>query len=132
MMHIWGLTDIGLVRKDNQDAYATDYHSESGHVIAVVCDGMGGCKGGKIASRMAVDTYLAEMKKILREDMTETQLKQASSYAVALANDAVYEKAQEMPEYHGMGTTLVSVVSFPGIRSVFTAERLRAWLNALV
>ena len=114
MMHIWGLTDIGLVRKDNQDAYATDYHSESDHMIAVVCDGMGGCKGGRVASRMAVDTYLAEIKKILRPDMTEAQLKQASSYAVALANDAVYEKAQEVPEYHGMGTTLVSAVSFPG------------------
>lgn len=114
MMHIWGLTDIGLVRKDNQDAYATEYHSESDHVIAVVCDGMGGCKGGRIASRMAVDTYLAEIKKILRADMTETQLKQASSYAVALANDAIYEKAQETTECHGMGTTLVSAVSFPG------------------
>lgn len=114
MMHIWGLTDIGLVRKDNQDAYATEYHAPSGHAIAVVCDGMGGMRGGRVASRIAVDTYLAEIKKILRPEMTEQQLRQASSYAVALANDAVYEKAQEMQEYHGMGTTLVAAVSYPG------------------
>ncbi len=112
MMHIWGLTDIGLVRRDNQDAYATEYHHETDHVIAVVCDGMGGCKGGRVASRIAVDTYLVEMKKILRADMTEAQLRQASSYAVAIANDAVYEKAQEVEEYRGMGTTLVAAVSF--------------------
>lgn len=114
MIQIWGLTDTGLVRKDNQDAYATAHHAESDHVIAVVCDGMGGAKGGHLASRMAVENYLAEMKKNLRKDMTSAQLTQASSYAVAVANSVVYEKAQETKEYHGMGTTLVSAVCYEG------------------
>ena len=112
MIRVWGLTDIGLVRKDNQDAYATAYFTESGHTVAVVCDGMGGVKGGRLASSIAVETFLAETKKVLRAGMTALQLAQASSYAVAIANDAVYEKAQEAKEYHGMVTTLVSAICY--------------------
>ena len=39
MMNTWGMTDVGLVRKDNQDAYAMTEHPASGHTICVVCDG---------------------------------------------------------------------------------------------
>lgn len=110
MMQVWGLTDVGLVRKDNQDAFAVVREEDSGTIIAVVCDGMGGVKGGGVASRIAVDTYVAELRKVLRDDMTAEQRKEASSYAVSLANRAVYTAAQE--RYHGMGTTLVSAVSY--------------------
>ena len=58
MINVWGLTDIGLVRKENQDAYAVRMNDESGHLICVVCDGMGGAKGGRIASTMAVSMFL--------------------------------------------------------------------------
>lgn len=112
MMQVWGLTDVGLVRKDNQDAFAVVQEQESGAVFAVVCDGMGGVRGGGVASRIAVDTYVAELRKVLRGDMTAEQLKEASSYAVALANRAVYLAAQE--QYHGMGTTLVSAIGYGG------------------
>ena len=39
-MKIWGITDVGLVRKENQDAYAVE--SRDGFDICAVCDGMGG------------------------------------------------------------------------------------------
>ena len=42
MMNIWGMTDIGLVRRENQDAYAVRISEETGFTICVVCDGMGG------------------------------------------------------------------------------------------
>lgn len=112
MMQVWGLTDVGLVRKDNQDAFSIVRNDGSETVIAVVCDGMGGVKGGGVASRIAADTYSAELQKVLRSDMTAEQLKEASSYAVALANRAVYLAAQE--QYPGMGTTLVSAISYDG------------------
>lgn len=111
-MQVWGLTDIGLVRKDNQDSYAVEYHQPTDTLVCVVCDGMGGVKGGHVASRIAVDTYMEELKKVLRPDMTPEQIREASSYAVALANQAVYEKSLEVEQYRGMGTTLVAAVSF--------------------
>ena len=110
-MEIWAMTDIGLVRKENQDAYAVSQETPTGHTIVVVCDGMGGSAGGKLASTIAVETFVRELQKVLTAEMTAEQLKEASSYAVALANGAVGQAAEENLEYRNMGTTLVSAVT---------------------
>jgi len=114
MMEVWSMTDVGLVRKENQDACAVCQHEESGHTLCVVCDGMGGAAGGKLASRIAVDTFMTEMRKVLRRDMTPEQLREASSYAVVLANRAIRDAAEASVDCRGMGTTLVSAVSYDG------------------
>ena len=112
-MKVWELTDIGLVRKDNQDAYGVEVQTETGHTICVVCDGMGGAAAGQVASQLAVDTFLRELKSVLISEMTPEQLREASSYAVSLANKAIYEQAESTPELRGMGTTLVSAIISP-------------------
>lgn len=114
MMHVWGMTDVGLVRRENQDAYMVREETASGHTICVVCDGMGGAAGGQLASRIAVETFTSELEKILTPGMQPQQLREASSYAVSLANKAIREAAGQMEEYHNMGTTLVSAVSYDG------------------
>ena len=114
MMEVWSMTDVGLVRKENQDAFAVCQHKESGHTLCVVCDGMGGAAGGRLASRIAVDTFMLEMQKVLRQDMTPEQLREASSYAVTLANRAIRDAAEASVDCRGMGTTLVSAVSYDG------------------
>ena len=110
-MKVWGITDTGLVRKDNQDAYGIEERTECGKTICVVCDGMGGAAGGKLASTIAVGTYLRELKAILTPEMTPEQLREASSYAVSLANRAIREKAARSESCKNMGTTLVAAVS---------------------
>ena len=114
MMEVWSMTDVGLARKENQDAFAVCQHEESGHTLCVVCDGMGGAAGGRLASRIAVDTFMLEMQKVLRQDMTPEQLREASSYAVTLANRAIRDAAEASVDCRGMGTTLVSAVSYDG------------------
>ena len=111
-MKVWGVTDIGLVRKENQDAFLLREQTASGHTICVVCDGMGGSAGGKLASKIATETFVEEMEKVLTPGMEPEQLKAASSYAVALANDAIQAAAEEVEEYRNMGTTLVCAVSY--------------------
>ena len=113
-MIIWGTTDIGLVRKENQDAYLIRENLPSGHSICVVCDGMGGSAGGQLASKIATETFAAELEKVLQPDMEPEQLRAASSYAVALANDAIRSAATEIEDYRNMGTTLVAAVSYAG------------------
>lgn len=112
MMHVWGMTDVGLVRKENQDAYLVREETATGQTICVVCDGMGGAAGGRLASRIAVETFTSELEKILSADMQPQQLREASSYAVSLANKAVRDAASRLEEYHNMGTTLVAAVSY--------------------
>lgn len=110
-MEIWAMTDIGLVRKENQDAYMVTQDTPDGHTFCVVCDGMGGSAGGKMASTIAVETFTQELQKVLTAEMTADQLKEAAAYAVSLANTAIGKAAEENSEYHNMGTTLVAAIA---------------------
>ena len=107
-MNVWGMTDIGLVRKENQDAYVTAQHTASGRTVGVVCDGMGG-PAGAVASQIAVSVYLEELEKLLTADQTPQQLLEASAQAAALANQAIQAEAERREECRNMGTT-------PGVR----------------
>ena len=110
MIKTWAITDVGLVRKENQDTYRIARNGG----VCVVCDGMGGAAGGRIASTLAAETYVAELDKVLKPDMTPEQLREASSYAVAMANQAVENRAMEDAELSNMGTTLVSAIAYEG------------------
>ena len=111
-MKAWGITDIGLVRKENQDAFLIREALPSGYTVCVVCDGMGGAAGGRVASQIAVETFISELEHLLTSGMTPQQLREASSYAVSQANQAIREVARKSEEYRSMGTTLVSAVSY--------------------
>lgn len=108
-MNVCGKTDVGLRRHENQDTFAVEQGEKL--LIAVVCDGMGGAEGGQIASSLAVETFMQEIRALLRADMTAGQLRELASFCVAKANTAVYQRALQDPAYQGMGTTLVSAVA---------------------
>ena len=108
-MKVCGKTDVGLRRHENQDTFAVEQSEKL--LIAVVCDGMGGAEGGQIASSLAVETFMEEIRALLRADMTAGQLRELASFCVAKANTAVYQRALQDPAYQGMGTTLVSAVA---------------------
>lgn len=112
MMHAWGTTDIGLVRKENQDAYLI--HENPGRTVCVVCDGMGGSAGGQLASQIATKAFMEEVEKVLTPEMEPEQLRSACAYAVSLANNAIRSAAEENEKYRNMGTTLVAAVSYDG------------------
>ena len=109
MMNVWGMTDVGLIRSENQDAYAV--RAEEGFTVCVVCDGMGGPGGGRLASSLAVDAFLSSCMANLRPDMTAQQVQEVAEFAVAAANTAVYERSVR-DGLRGMGTTLVSAVAW--------------------
>ena len=103
-MKTWGITNAGLVRSENQDAYAV-FQTGAFHA-AVVCDGMGGTNGGRVASAIAVSRFEEELRSALRDDMTAAQVRQAMLSAIACANDAIRQEAARNAEYQHMGTTL--------------------------
>lgn len=107
-MRTWGMTDKGMVRKENQDAY--NVRLIAGYTSAVVCDGMGGTTGGRLASTTVVETYQQELEKRLHSGMSVQEMIQALHESITEANNAVRSKAAEDVEYQHMGTTLVSAV----------------------
>ena len=108
-MQSWGLSDQGCVRKQNQDAYRIE-KLDRNSLLCVVCDGMGGAKSGNIASTLAVDVFVEEVRRTWTPGITQQKLEQMLRGAVKLANFTVYDQAQQFEEFDGMGTTLVAAL----------------------
>lgn len=108
-MQYWGLTDMGCVRKQNQDAYEIR-QLDKNTLLAVVCDGMGGAKSGNIASSLAVDVFTQEIIRSWTPSLDQDRIDQMLTSAAKLANFTVYDQAQQFEEFDGMGTTLVAVL----------------------
>jgi serine/threonine protein phosphatase PrpC len=122
MVSLAFLTDVGRVRKGNEDALivadltAGDYTTASGQaaylsagqqgLLLAVADGMGGASAGEVASFMAVEGLatkliatagISEMTEWLRDALKAT-------------NSDVYRASLENPEYNGMGATMTAAI----------------------
>lgn len=125
-MQIWGLTDPGNIRSQNQDAYNI---VEFGHdrALMIVCDGMGGAKSGNVASSMVAEAFVAEVRRSQRLALSVERVKQILLGALELANKAVYEHAKLGDEYSGMGTTLVAAFLLKNTAVVINVGDSRAY-----
>lgn len=102
-MKVVGLTNIGLVRKRNEDAYLIDTDRN----LFMVCDGMGGHRGGDIASSLATETVNQELK---FHDLSD--LPEALQKAVQTANRTIWETGKRDEELNEMGTTITAAVLY--------------------
>jgi len=91
-IEVGSATDIGRVRERNEDSVLVD------PPLYVVADGMGGHRGGQVASQVALET------------MEELGTEGGGSLAehVHRANRAVWDRSVEDEQLSGMGTTLTA------------------------
>ena len=108
-MKFWGITDPGCARSQNQDTYQM-IEVDKSTLLCVVCDGMGGAKSGNVASSLALDVFVQEIKNTWTPEMEEERLEQLLTNAAKLANFTVYDQAQQFVEFTGMGTTMVAAL----------------------
>jgi protein phosphatase len=108
-MQCWGLSDPGCVRAQNQDSYQIE-RLDRNTLLCVVCDGMGGAKSGNVASTLAVDVFVQEIKRTWTSNMDRDKIDQMLRGAVKLANFTVFDQAMQFEEFSGMGTTLVAAL----------------------
>lgn len=119
-MILYGKSDVGMKRSVNQDNFYTEIYSE--HVVmCVVCDGMGGAKGGSEASALAIEVFCTHMKEFIEKNLDGSGHFKPSVFvrniiasqlvsAASEANSAVFKKSNEDTNLSGMGTTLVAAV----------------------
>lgn len=101
ILEIGNLSDIGRKRTANEDYYGL-FSGNFGTLI-VVCDGMGGHKGGAFASRLAVETIKFHFERLPDEFNPTEELRNA----LIKANKNILEKASESEELKEMGSTAV-------------------------
>ncbi len=99
-----GATDRGHLRTSNQDAFAI----LNDRRLWVVADGMGGGPGGDIASRIAVDSFVAGTTADLGTTTGHT-IAGTLTRAMQAVNETIRAEAARRRELTGMGTTLVAV-----------------------
>ena len=108
-MQCWGLTDPGCVRQQNQDVYQIE-KLDGSSMLCLVCDGMGGAKSGNVASSLAADVFVQEVRRNWKHGLSDERIDQILQSAAKLANFTVYDQARQFEEFNGMGTTLVAAL----------------------
>jgi serine/threonine protein phosphatase PrpC len=91
-----GATHVGRVRSTNDD----NYMARDDVGLWAVADGMGGHRGGDVASAIACETLGHSFSDRTVDGLID---------AIERANEAVYETAAGEPELTGMGTTMVAL-----------------------
>jgi len=113
-IHSFGISDRGIIRGANEDYFLVD--EKNG--LFLVADGMGGLSNGGLASKIAIDTIEYFINHSKKEDIT-WPIKPDDHYsieenrflaAIFLANQRIYERAQQDPTIRGMGTTLTGFI----------------------
>jgi len=122
VVHVFGKTDVGKTREHNEDAFfVADLSTNDSSLPAttrkqgagpkgslfMVADGMGGAAAGEIASAMAVESILGE----IRSSWITSPAVDPEAFVLALktatknANAEIHSYASQHAEYRGMGTT---------------------------
>jgi protein phosphatase len=106
VLQSWCQTDVGLRRENNQDSFLIDESLG----LYLVADGMGGHRGGEVASKLAVETFREVVQQSLRESgarKPNPRALMAKAYEAACAR--IFDESQKPgTDLHGMGTTLVA------------------------
>jgi len=98
----WGISDCGLVRQNNEDAWLID----PALGVAIVADGMGGASCGEVAAALAVETVV----EFLRNPPLAAAPEELLMEAVREANRRVFLHAQTQEGCQGMGSTIVAAL----------------------
>ena len=109
-----GKTDVGCVRKHNEDSFLVDEATG----LFVVADGLGGHAAGEVASRIVVERIGQFVAETVEQDRTwpldyDTSLNYDANRlkaALLLADRAILEDIRSNPERETMGSTVVACI----------------------
>ena len=122
IVHVYGRSDVGRTREHNEDAFVIvdlthgdatmpleSRREELGPKgsMFMVADGMGGAAAGEVASAMAVEIILGELRtNWMSAEASDTEaFVRTIRQATRTANEQINSYAAHHPEYRGMGTT---------------------------
>jgi protein phosphatase len=115
LLQVSAVSDIGRVRKTNEDAFVADL----GVSLFCVADGMGGHDAGEVASALAIDAITGFIRRSACEpdfswpygvDRMLSYDANRLRTAVQVANRRIFQAAENNDSYNGMGTTTVGAL----------------------
>ncbi len=104
--NVFGQTDIGRVRDNNEDAFLAEELLHSGFILGCVIDGVGGYEGGEIAAAITKDCIKRNLFNVTAEDLIPRMIG-----TLKLANDEIYNRKQLDPSLEKMACVLTLVMA---------------------
>lgn len=125
----FALSDIGKVRGTNQDYFVVK-EEDSKEVLKygkayLVCDGMGGHKGGEIASKIVCEEFI---NSYYSESLLEENIQNRIKISLEIANKRIFEYANNDSSLLGMGTTVVGLILKDRAAFVFNVGDSRCYM----
>jgi serine/threonine protein phosphatase PrpC len=115
VIHASGVTDVGRVRKTNEDSFVADADVR----LFAVADGMGGHGAGEVASALAIEAISGFIRRSAEDtdfswpwgiDRNLSFDGNRLRTAIYLANRRIFRASESNDEYSGMGTTIVGLL----------------------
>lgn len=123
-LNVWAKTDVGRKRKINQDAILLDYDLK----LFIVADGMGGHKGGEVASAIATEA----LREVVSEELKKGELKPEEMFVKGYrtATKRIFEESQKDgdEDLRGMGTTMVAILIHDRVAHIANVGDSRAYV----
>lgn len=126
-MNVYSRSDVGVVRKTNQDDVNFKLLSDS-MAWVVVCDGMGGANGGDTASKEAVASITECLSEKLSEGILQEEVEKIFVEAIEKASKVIYDMSQSVKELSGMGTTVVLAMVYNNVLHIAHVGDSRAYI----
>ena len=135
MIHAFGVSEAGRVRKNNEDRFVSDLALG----LFAVADGMGGHKAGEVAAQMAIDAIATFITRSEGDDDVTWPygIDEGLSFdgnrlrtGLFLANRKVFRAAESSDDYGGMGTTMVGLLVKSGLASIASVGDSRVYMLA--
>jgi protein phosphatase len=135
LIHAFGVSEAGRVRKNNEDRFVSDLALG----LFAVADGMGGHKAGEVAAQMAIDAIATFITRSEGDDDVTWPygIDEGLSFdgnrlrtGLFLANRKVFRAAESSDDYGGMGTTMVGLLVKSGLASIASVGDSRVYMLA--
>ncbi|WP_432713156.1 PP2C family protein-serine/threonine phosphatase [Pedobacter sp.] len=104
--NLFGQTDIGRVRDNNEDAFLAEELLHSGFILGCVIDGVGGYEGGEVAAAITKDCIRKNLFNVSSTDLISRMIG-----TLKLANDEIYNRKQLDPALEQMACVLTLVLA---------------------
>lgn len=112
-----GLSDVGLRRENNEDAFVVTNIWNENTVLAVVIDGVGGYEGGERAAALAQEKIVEYL-----ENYPNGERLSLLKRAVVYANNAIYDERAKVSQYSRMSCVLTAVIVDYACRTIYMAH----------